>query len=107
MERDTLEEILAVEREIRATLESERDAAGRWIASARRDVEEHRLAEVARLEESTAQQEAAAQEAARMRAAEIIRQATRAAERIGRMTDEELVRFILPHLARIVPGGPA
>jgi len=40
MERDTLEEILAVEKEIREKLEGDRDEASRWLAGIRHEIEQ-------------------------------------------------------------------
>ena len=107
MERDTLEEILAVEKEIREKLEGDRDEASRWLAGIRHEVEQEKLAETVRLKESVAQQEKTAREAAQEKAKQIVQQATTAALRIERLHVDELVRRVRQHVACIVPGDPA
>ena len=107
MERDTLEEILAVEKEIREKLERERDAASQWLAGIRHEVEQDKLAEIVRLKESVAQQEKTAQEAAQEKAKQIVQLATSAALRIERLHVDDLARRVRQHVACIVPGDPA
>jgi|MudIll2142460700_1097286.scaffolds.fasta_scaffold08177_1 hypothetical protein len=107
MERDTLEEILAVEKEIREKLERERDAASQWLAGIRHEVEQETLAEIVRLKESVAQQEKTAQEAAQEKAKQIVQLATSAALRIERLHVDDLARRVRQHVACIVPGDPA
>ena len=107
MERDTLEEILAVEKEIREKLERERDAASQWLAGIRHEVEQETLAEIVRLKESVAQQEKTAQEAAQEKAKQIVQLATSAALRIERLHVDDLARRIRQHVACIIPGDPA
>jgi len=107
MERDTLEEILAVEKEIRDKLDGERDEASRWLAGVRHEIEQEKLAEIVRLRDSIAQQDEAAQKAARAKANEIVRRATDAAQRIERVRDDDLARRVRQHVACIVPGDPA
>ena len=107
MERDTLEEILAVEKEIREKLEGDRDEASRWLAGIRREVEQDKLAEIVRLKESVAQQEKTAREAAQEKAQQIVQRATSAALRIERLHVDDLARRVRQHVACIVPGDPA
>jgi hypothetical protein len=105
MERDTLEEILAVEKDLRARLDAAKDDASRWLAGVRRDVERQKLAELARLDDAAGKHEVAAQEMARATAAAIVRRATEAAQRIEQLTDDELARRVRQHVASIVPTG--
>jgi hypothetical protein len=107
MERDTLEEILAVEKEIRDQLEGERDEASRWLAGVRHGIEQDKLAEIVRIKDSVAQQDEAARKAAREKANEILRRATSAAQSVERVRDDELERRVRQHVACIVPGDPA
>ena len=107
MERDTLEEILAVEKEIREKLERERDAASQWLAGIRHEVEQEKLAEIVRLKESVTQQEKTAQGAAQEKAKQIVQLATSAALRIERLHVDDLARRVRQHVACIVPGDPA
>lgn len=107
MERDTLEEILAVEKEIRDKLEGERGEASRWLAGIRHEVEQATLAETVRLKETVAREGEAAQQAAQEKANEILRRATSAAQRMEHMRDDDLARRVRRHLACIIPGDPA
>jgi hypothetical protein len=104
MERDTLEEILAVEKEIRAKLEGERHEASQWLAGVRQEVERDKLAEIVRLEDSVARQDEAAQEAAQEKARQIVQRASSAARRIEQLHDDELARRVRQHVACIASG---
>jgi vacuolar-type H+-ATPase subunit H len=103
MERDMLEEVLAVEKEIRARLEAARNEAGQWLAVVRREVEQQKLAELARLEDDARRQQDAAQETARATAAAIVQRSADAAQRIEQLADDALVPSVRRHLARIAP----
>jgi hypothetical protein len=105
MEQNTLAEILGVEKEIRDKLDAERDQASQWLANARREIEQVRLAETARLEESGGKDEQGAQTAAGDKAAEIVRQAQSAVQEIDRYADDDLRRLIRRHIAVIAPGA--
>ena len=103
MERDTLEEILAVEGEIRAQLELARDEAARWLAGVRDDVDRQKLAELARLEEAAAREEAAAPGTARAAAAGMVQRAEETARRIERLADVDLLPRVRAAIACILP----
>jgi hypothetical protein len=107
MERDTLEEILAVEKEIREKLEGERDEANRWLAGVRQKVEQEKLAEIVRLKDSVARQDEASLTAAHEKANEIVRRAASAARRIEQLRDDDLARRVRQHIECIVPGDAA
>jgi hypothetical protein len=104
-EQDTLQEVFGLEREISSKLDAERQRADQWLEGARRDIEQGRLSEIARLKARTVQDEAAAQQAARDKAAEILRRATSAAARVAALETEQLVPIVRQHLAAIMPGS--
>ena len=105
MEQSTLQEILAVEREIRERFDAEREKAGQWLEDARREIEAAHRSEMARLKEVAAQGDAATQQRARDKAGEILRQAQDAITAVNGLSDEVLRRRIAQCIAAINPGA--
>jgi vacuolar-type H+-ATPase subunit H len=105
MEQSTLQEVLAVEKEIREQFDAEREKAGQWLEDARREIEAAHRSEMARLKELAAHGGAATQQRATEKAAEILRQAQQAALAVNELRDEELRRRILQSIAAISPGA--
>jgi vacuolar-type H+-ATPase subunit H len=105
MEQSTLQEILAVEKEIREQIDAEREKAGQWLEDARREIETSHRSEMARLKEMAAQRDAATQQCARDKAAEILRHAQEAIAAAKDLRDEDLTRRIARCIAAINPGA--
>ena len=105
MERDTLEEILAVEKEIRDGLDGESSKASRWLDGVRQDVERARLEGLAQVEESARLQEAAAARGGQAKADAVVGEAEAEAQRIAALDSNWLSALVRRHLARIAAGG--
>jgi len=101
---DVLSEVLAVEREIDAGLEAERQAARQWLERARGEIEQAKLSELAAIKASGAREEEAAKTAARDKAAAILQQAGAEAERIRRLEDAQLIPIVRQHVLLIARG---
>ena len=104
-QQDTLQEVFGVEREISGKLAAERQRAEAWLAQAREETLQARLAELERLRVRTAQEEAVATQAAQDRAAGILRQARAALERVRVLDDAQLAPIVRQRLAAILPGS--
>jgi hypothetical protein len=105
MDQDTLGEVLGIEREISKKLDAEKEQARLWLESARHEIEQAKLSEIARLNAGAAQDDEAAAKAARDKAAGILQQATTGCERIRGLEDVALRPIIREHLAAIIPGN--
>lgn len=105
MEQSTLQEILAVEKEIRERFDAERERAGQWLEDARREIEAAHRAEMAHLKEAAAQEDGAAQQRAREKAGQILRQAQDAITAVNGLSDEALRRRIAQCIGAIDPGA--
>jgi hypothetical protein len=102
---DVLSEVLGVEREIRAKLDAERQAAQQWLERTRGEIEQAKLSELTALKASAAREEEAAKVAAHDKAAAILQQAGTDAERIRRLEDARLIPIVRQHVLRIARGG--
>lgn len=101
---DVLSEVLAVEREIDATLDAERQAARQWLDRTRSEIEQAKLSELKALKASAAGEEEAAKSAAHDKAATILQQAGAEAERIRRLEDGQLIPVVRQHVQVIARG---
>jgi hypothetical protein len=104
MEQTTLQEILAVEKELQGKLDDEHEKASHWLEAERREIEAAHISGMAQLRELAEQGIDAARQSARAKAAEIIRQADDAARAVDLVPDAELRRLVLPRIAVIFPG---
>jgi vacuolar-type H+-ATPase subunit H len=105
MEKDILRAIVEVEREIQELLAAEQLQSDERLAQLRRECAEEVAREETRLQEELAKTVAAARGGeAQERAAAVVAAATAQAERLGRLDDESLRRWILREIFRIVPG---
>ena len=101
---DVLSEVLAVEREIGAKLDAERQAARQWLERTRSEIEQAKLSELTDLKASAAREEEAARRAAHDKAAAIPQQAGAEAERIRRLEDGQLIPIVRQHALLIARG---
>jgi glutathione S-transferase len=106
-EQDTLQEVFGIEREINSKLAAERQQVDQWLERTRSEIERATQSEIARLRARAAQDEKAANEAARDKAAESLRLAAAAAERVGGLDNAQLAPIVRQHLAAIMPGNAA
>lgn len=100
---DILTEIIKVEKEIRERIESEGKKSVEKIEAVKRDIEKEIQTEERRLEESISEAMKEARLNAEDKAKEIINSARAEAERLGKLSDEELKRIIAKHLTHILP----
>jgi Skp family chaperone for outer membrane proteins len=103
---DILTEVLAVEREISAKLDAERQAARQWLEHTRGEIEQAKLSDLTALKTSAAREEEAAKMAAHDKAAAILQQAGAEAERIRRLEDARLISIVRQHVL-LIAGGRA
>ena len=101
---DVLSEVLAVEREIGAKLEAERQAARQWLERTRGEIEQAKLSELTALKVSAVREEEAAKMAGHDEAAAILQQAGTEAERIRRLEDARLIPIVRQHVLLIARG---
>jgi hypothetical protein len=104
-EKDTLQQVFGVEQEISRKLAAERQLVDQWLDRTRREIEQAKLSEIAALQARTAQDEEAAGKAASERAAELLQQASAAAERVRGLADSYLTPIVEQRLAGLVPGN--
>ena len=101
---DVLSEVLAVEREIGAKLDAERQAARQWLERTRGEIEQAKLSELTALKVSAVREEEAAKMAGHDEAASILQQAGTEAERIRRLEDARLIPIVRQHVLLIARG---
>jgi len=101
---DVLSEVLAVEREIGAKLDAERQAARQWLEHTRSEIEQEKVSELTALKASATREEEAAKMAAHDKAAAIVQQAGTEAERIRRFEDARLIPIVRQHVLLIARG---
>lgn len=99
-----LSEVLAVEREIGAKLDAERQAARQWLERTRDEIEQAKLSELTALKVSGAREEEAAKMAAHDKAAAILQRAGAGAERIRRLEDARLIPIVRQRVLLIARG---
>ena len=105
MEKDTLSDIIRIEREIRERLAREERKAGESLAEVRRNCDDEFSREEARLQEELAAAVTAARLCdARKRADDVVAEARRRAERLAGLDDEHLKELVRGELSSIVPG---
>ena len=101
MEPGTLEEILAVEKQLRAELDAEQGKASRWLEAERREIETAHRAELEAIRQSGLAAESRARQAARETA--VARDAVAATFSVDRWPDEELRGRVRERISAIVP----
>lgn len=105
-ETGTLEDVLAVERELAERVGSERRNAARWLEEEKREIDETAQSELARIQREAQENENAAKNAARANAAAIVERSIALAASLEALDDAHLKPIVRKHLAGIVPGAP-
>jgi molybdenum-dependent DNA-binding transcriptional regulator ModE len=106
MEKDILRAIVEVEREIQELLVAEQRQSDERLAKVRQECAEKIAKEEERLQEELTKAVAvAAGPETQQRAAALVAEASRQAERFDRLDDESLRRWIQRELFLVVPGG--
>ncbi|HEX6639979.1 MAG TPA: hypothetical protein VF215_02645 [Thermoanaerobaculia bacterium] len=100
----SLDDVLAVERELAELMGAERRKAARWLEERRREIESTAKAELRRLEQSAREDEETAKKSAAEKAAVIVEQSGSIARRIEALDDARLGPIVRKHLACLVPG---
>jgi len=105
MDRDPLEDVLAVEREIAGLLGTERGKAAQWLEERKAEIDAAAQTELARIEQNARDGEEAAKRAAAAKAAAIVERAGSVAARIEALDDARLAPLVARHVAAILPGA--
>ncbi|MCL4457020.1 MAG: hypothetical protein M1147_07915 [Nitrospirae bacterium] len=103
MERDVLNEVIDVERDIRERLLAEKKKAGEWVDEVKKKAEKEILLEEERIKKLFEQAIKDARLNAEKKAHEIIADANEKAERLAAISDEFLIKTIRKHIIRILP----
>jgi len=104
---DTLEKVIAVERELDDRLAVERSKAEAWLEAVRRELEQSKASEIAALRESASKQRDATELAAREQADASFARDRAVVDRLRSVGDAELRRLLEQRLAALWPGRPA
>ncbi len=95
--------IISVEKEIQASLESERSKAREWLEDVRRETEQEFIKAEARIKEDSQKSFEKARKEATMKAENIIIEAEDEAARLRNLDDETLRGIIMQRLPMILP----
>lgn len=99
----TLEEIIAVEKEVQTGLAEEQRRATLWLASEREAITRQTEAELAEARQQCRQQIAAAEAGADDEAGELLPRAKSYATRLNDLSDKRLQALVAGHLHRLLP----
>jgi vacuolar-type H+-ATPase subunit H len=100
---DLLSDILVVEREVRKRIDAVKEECTGRLEELTRQLDRKIELENARLQDELDRVLEAAEHAARREGDAHLSEARAFAERLGRLTDEELAQVIEPHLQRLRP----
>jgi len=103
MERDVLNEVIEVERDIMGRLLAEKRKAGEWIDEVKKKTENDILSAEKRIKNLFEQKIKDAKLDAEREADNIIVAANEKAERLAAISDEFLIKIIRAHIVRILP----
>jgi hypothetical protein len=103
MEHSTLQEVLGVEKQLRAELDAERAQAARWLEEARRELEAAHRAELEAIRQSAIEAEAAGRQVAQEQAAEVARAAEATARAVEHWPLEKLRHDVCKCIEAILP----
>jgi vacuolar-type H+-ATPase subunit H len=103
MERDMLNEVIEVERDIHERLLAEKRKAGEWVDEVKKKAEKDILLEDERIKKLFEQAIKDARLDAEKKAHEVIVDANEKAERLAAISDEFLIKTIRKHIIRILP----
>ncbi|MDI6729331.1 MAG: hypothetical protein QMD44_10465 [Thermodesulfovibrionales bacterium] len=104
MERDMLNEVIEVEREIHGRLLMEKRKAEEWVNEVKEKAEKDILSEEGRIKNLFEQAIKDARLDAEKKAYGIIADANAKAERLAAISDEFLIKTIKKHIVRILQG---
>lgn len=104
MTNNTLEEIVAVEKEIQAHLAEERRKATVWLAGERDRITRDIKVELEEARRQCREQIAAAEAEADEEGTDLVRRAELYAERLQSFPEEHLRTLVSGHLQRLLPG---
>jgi len=105
MEKDILAKIIEVEKGIQERLESEKIKASEWVEKVRKESETEISREEEKANESCKKNIDEAVADAESKAYEILKDASALAEKLGTISDEQLEKVVLKHIASILPEG--
>ncbi len=103
MEDDVLTRIISVEKDIQASLASERSEAWQWLEEVRRETEGEFIKAEARIREASQKSLEKARKEATIKGENIVREAEENAARLRNLDDETLRGIIMRRLAMILP----
>lgn len=103
MERDVLDEVIEIEKEINGRLLAEKRKAVEWVDEVKKKAEEDILSEEERIKNLFEQAIKNAMLDAERKAQEIIADANEKAERLAAIDDALLIKTIRKHIVRILP----
>ncbi|MGE5894157.1 MAG: hypothetical protein ACM34I_08895 [bacterium] len=103
MEKDILNEVIEVEKEIHKSLELERAKTQEWLEAVKKEAEETFNQEREKLQGAYTEALAQAVHDAEAKASVILREAEEKAGRLGQVPDEILNRIVMKHIRRILP----
>ena len=104
MERDTVKEIIAVEKEIQRQVEAERTKLGSWLAETRERAEKQYEADLAAFEQISAAERNRAAEEAEIKASAIIGEAEEEYDGWRHISDSVLEKILTRHLEKLITG---
>lgn len=104
MEKDILTKVIEVEKEIQDTLDGEKRRSEEWVEKVRMEIEEEVIKEDEDLKKSFKETEGIAIAEIKNKSSEILEGATRQAEGLSKISDEDLNEIIKRHIMRILPG---
>jgi vacuolar-type H+-ATPase subunit H len=96
--------VIEAEKEIQKCLESEKTKVREWLEGVKKESDEAFLREQSEIRESLEESLKEAARQADIKADEIVREATAASERIGRLNAEALRSIIQRRISEILPG---
>ncbi|MCL5023384.1 MAG: hypothetical protein M1497_08480 [Nitrospirae bacterium] len=103
-ERDILSRIIAFEKEVQERLRQEKSESLERLEEVRKATEEKIAREEELLKKTYGQKAEGIKDGPERKAAAIIRQSEAWAEGLGAISEETLMRIVMKHVARILPG---
>lgn len=105
MDRDPLEDVLTVEREIADLLGTERGKAAIWLEERKREIDAAAQTELEHIEQKARDDEEVAKRAAAGKAAAIVERAESFVARIEALDDARLAPLVRKSIGSILPGA--
>lgn len=104
MEKDILTKVIEVEKEIQDTLDGEKRRSEEWVEKVRMEIEEEVIKEDEDLKKSFKETEGIVMAEIKNKSSEILEGASRQAERLSKISDEDLNEIIKRYIMSILPG---